>query len=96
MSMTYAIRCKTCKEWVWVGQSNYIYDHDTIPFLSEWLKRHQSADYRAPGAHELDFVNIENGFDTLSEPEEKWREFDLLHNCFSDELHPDIRESRKY
>jgi len=48
MSVTYSIRCNTCKEEAGVGQHAYLYSND-IPTLQRFLFKHSGSE------HELSF-----------------------------------------
>jgi len=44
MSVTYSIRCNTCKEEAWVGQHAYLYDND-IKKLERFLFKHSGVEH---------------------------------------------------
>ena len=48
MSVTYSIRCNTCKEQSWIGQHKYLYTDD-IGKLESFLFKHTGSE------HELSF-----------------------------------------
>lgn len=56
MSRTTYIACETCKEYLWIGQSNYIYTGEpkTMQALNDFLQKHIS--YEPTTEHKLLFI----------------------------------------
>lgn len=57
MSVTYHIGCKTCREYLWVGQGSMIYTGEphTMKALNEFLFKHQENELEDTKKHELAF-----------------------------------------